>query len=460
MFVKQLSIYGFKCFGKAVLDLQHPGRQSDGPLELPNVNLVLGDNGGGKSSVLRAVAIAILAPALLESGFVPYRLVRRSNGGPRIENSLLKVDCDLDPEDLIKSSTRIDTPSSTHSIELLARIDRRDRGSLDRLHLEKVPSSPLERLIFDDYSHAFFVVGYGATRRTETGDFIESSARRSRGMRYQRVAGLFEDHVTLRPLQAWLERTSRKTEAIKKISEILPDQLRFDGKIDDGENQYLFTFEDRVTPFTALSDGHRAFIGWVGDLIGHLCDVTPPTVAIDKVSGIVLIDEIDLHLHPAWQRTVVSTLSAAFPRLQFVMTSHSPLIANALRKENIFVTATEEDGTATIKQIGENVFGRGVNQLLLSSYFGLQSTLPPELESASRTLFAEAAEGDTSAALGFLEQLSAPTRTSNDVVPRVAQALERTRLESPAKAKRMRPKRAAKAKRKRTRPATKGRRVR
>jgi hypothetical protein len=415
LYAKSLSIYGFRCFGKAVLDLQYPGRQIDTMLEMPNVNLIVGDNGGGKSSVLRAIAIAALAPALLESGFVPYRLVRR----PDAPNALLKVVCELDSIEL-KDSAR-----TSKTIELMARIDRRDRGSLDRLSLDKTPSSPIEKLIFDDYSPAFFIVGYGATRRTETGDFSESSHRRSRGLRYQRIAGLFEDHVALRPLESWLRKLDgyRKREALAKFAAVMPSQLRFDGVFDEDEQQFDFEFDGRQTPFNALSDGYKAFLSWTGDLIGHLCNVAPPDRPIDSISGIVLIDEIDLHLHPAWQRTIVPSLAAAFPKLQFVMTTHSPLIANTMRKENIFVTETAEDGTATIKQIEENVHGRGADQLLLSSYFGLQSTLPPGLYETSKTLFTKAAEGDANAALAFLAQLSAPPRSAQEVDPAIARAL-------------------------------------
>jgi hypothetical protein len=328
---------------------------------------VLGDNGGGKSSVLRGMAIAALAPALLESGFVPYRLVRR----PDAKAAFLKLIGELDRTDLR------DVPADAETeLELIARIERRERGSLDRLHLDHTPTSPVEKLIFDDSSPAFFVVGYGATRRTETGEFSESSARRSRGLRYQRVASLFEDHVTLRPMQAWLPKVrdeTRRKEAIGMIASILPEQLGFEGEFDEDEGQYVFAFEGHPTPFAVLSDGYKAFVGWVGDLIGSLCDVAPPGVPLSQISGVVLIDEIDLHLHPSWQRTVVTTLSTAFPRLQFIMTSHSPLVANTVRKENIFLTDTASDGSATIKQIDEHVYGRTADQLLLSSYFGLQN---------------------------------------------------------------------------------------
>jgi hypothetical protein len=408
LYAKSLHIYGFRCFGKAELKLQFPGRTGRGVSEIKNVNLILGDNGGGKSSVLRALAIAILAPALLESGFVPYRLVRRPKPDqPPVELALLKVEAVPD-----KSEAPLHIPRRK-KFELLARIEPRPRGSLDRLHLESTPGSPIADLIYDDYSPAFFVVGYGATRRVETGDFSESSARRSRGLRYQRVAGLFEDHVALRPLQAWLPKlrskdASRFDEAIALIASVLPGNIRFSGKIDD-ESQYIFDFGEVPTPFSALSDGYKAFIGWVGDLVAHLSDVVPPDAKMNDVPGIVLVDEIDLHLHPAWQRLVVPTLSKAFPKIQFVFTSHSPLVSSTVRRENVFVTDTAADGTATIGQLEEFVYGRSAEQLLLSSYFGLQTTRPESFQDESQALFEEAASGNSTAALAYLKHLNALT---------------------------------------------------
>jgi len=397
VYAKSLSIYGFRIFGKAELELQYPGRRKKGASPLPNVNLVLGDNGGGKSSVLRALAIAILAPVLLESGFVPYRLVRRPHG----RDALLKVKAILD------GGEQDAAPVKEHL--MLARIDRRDRGSRDRLHLDSTPDNPILQRIFDDFSPAFFMVGYGATRRVETGDFSESSARRSRGLRYQRVAGLFEDHVSLRPLQAWMPKVKdgrRRQEIERVINQVLPPSVRFTGRLDEEEDQYLFDFEGIETPLNALSDGYKAFIGMAGDLLSHLNDVCPPDLPLTKQSGIVLVDEIDLHLHPSWQRTIVPTLAAAFPRIQFIMTSHSPLVVGTVHRENIFITDLDGDGVATIKQIEEKVFGRGAEQLLLSSYFGLTTTRAEAFVDEAQDLFRKAADGDADAALAYLERLT------------------------------------------------------
>ena len=76
--------------------------------------------------------------------------------------------------------------------------------------------------------------------------------------------------------------------------------------------------------FPNLSDGYRAFIGWVADMLFHVYYGCPPGKKLADLCGIVMVDEIDLHLHPRWQMKVISTVARAFPRMQFIFTSHSP----------------------------------------------------------------------------------------------------------------------------------------
>ncbi|UWU56902.1 AAA family ATPase [Stenotrophomonas maltophilia] len=404
MYAKNLKIYGFKCFGKAELNLQYPSSRR-GTLRLKNVNVILGDNGGGKSSILRALAIAILAPILNESGFVPYRLVRRSPQQDYGASALVKVE---------GSATGFDRPTNMAGTrkkwELLARLERVGDGNRDRLHLEHTPYSPFVELLFDDTSPAYFVVGYGATRRVETGDFSESSARRSRGLRYRRIAGLFEDHVTLRPLRSWffeLQRRQRKRfpEAVDLINKVLPQAVVLTGDFDIEDGEPIFLFNGNPTPFSALSDGYKSFIGWIVDLVGHLVDVAPDDTSIDRIPGIVLVDEIDLHLHPEWQRSVIPTIANAFPRIQFIFTTHSPLVAATVESDNVYVTELGDDGSTGVRQPSERLFGRGPEDILLSSYFGLESTRPDALVEERDLLFLQAAKGDARAALRYVDQL-------------------------------------------------------
>lgn len=420
MYAKSIAMYGFKCFGKAEVDLLYPGRAEVTPLQHPNVNLILGDNGGGKSSVLRAIAIAALAPALINAGFVAYRLVRRGRDGESVTDSLLKLKAVLDP-----SERRSEAPgksgkprgTAARPKEFLARLKANPRSSIDQLTLESTPDNPISELIYDDFSPAFFVVGYGATRRVESGHFNSGSEDRRRGRRYQRVASLFEDHVALRPLQTWFPMLdeARKREVIELLTRALPDGIRFEGAMEGDD--YVFQFDGIPTPFPALSDGFKAFLGWIGDLLGHMTSVSRDR-PLSELSGIVLVDEIDLHLHPSWQRDVVARLAKAFPRFQFVFTSHSPLIASSVQSTNVVVTGVGSDGTPTLDRLQESLYGRSVEAVLMSPYFGLDSARPSTSREATLALAAKVTEtpgGDVDAAEAFLRQLAEPVEALRSV---------------------------------------------
>lgn len=84
-----------------------------------------------------------------------------------------------------------------------------------------------------------------------------------------------------------------------------------------------------------LSHGYQSTIAWIADLIGHILWEAKPAddMAPEEMEGLVLIDEIDLHLHPSWQRMLIPALKQTFPRLQFIVTTHSPLTLVGLRPD-------------------------------------------------------------------------------------------------------------------------------
>ena len=109
--------------------------------------------------------------------------------------------------------------------------------------------------------------------------------------------------------------------------------------------------------FNQLSDGYRNLIGMVAD-IAYRCIKLNPHLGINVIKetpGIVLIDELDLHLHPNWQRRVVSDLKMTFPKIQFIATTHSPFIVQSLKKEELVILDEEiiKDGDPFRKSIEE-----------------------------------------------------------------------------------------------------------
>ncbi|MCX4165325.1 MULTISPECIES: AAA family ATPase [Paraburkholderia] len=93
------------------------------------------------------------------------------------------------------------------------------------------------------------------------------------------------------------------------------------------------------TPFRNLSDGQRVAVALVADIARRMCLLNPHLgLAVTKETpGVVLIDELDVHMHPKWQRLLTKGLSAAFPRVQFIAASHSPQVLGELQPEQILL---------------------------------------------------------------------------------------------------------------------------
>ena len=119
-------------------------------------------------------------------------------------------------------------------------------------------------------------------------------------------------------------------------------------------------------PGEILSDGIRNMIGMVADIAFRATKLNPHlgSMASEKTTGIVLVDEIDMHLHPSWQQVVLQSLRLAFPRVQFIVTTHSPQVASTVPDESIRILTAEgvkaaPPGTegAESNRVLERVFG-------------------------------------------------------------------------------------------------------
>ena len=385
MYIKKLTIRNFRCFEETELEPTYPGRRASKnrpvPARLKNVNLLLGGNGTGKSSVFRALALSVLAPVIRDSGFNADYSVHRKSGengssspvnGLKLESAEVKAFLELHEAD-----SEV-TPHGSGSREIapgvIGQVIIQRKGDRDSIVSAAHTNAPRWDRIFYNDTPAFFLVGYGSGRRTERPEGYSES---SRAPRYQRVATLFEEHVGLVPFNyGYLQLKDRGhlEEARNLLNALLSEGVFLTDRV-DGQNQLLFESKGVLLPFSALSDGYRAFGGWVWDLLLQMSRVMQASGLEQKfadIRGVVIIDEIDLFLHPEWQRTVIEQVAGTFPLLQFFFSSHSPLVAGTLHPENIFVL---EDGK--VSQYQESIYGLTANQVLTSSYFGLRSTRAP-----------------------------------------------------------------------------------
>jgi len=162
-------------------------------------------------------------------------------------------------------------------------------------------------------------------------------------------------------------------EAVRNaIVEMIPEAKRVWWNFEWDQIFIETTIQDKTqhTPFHLLSDGYRNMIGMVADIAYRMATLNPQLEAdvIKQTEGIVLIDEIDLHLHPKWQREVVGRLLNTFPKVQFVASSHSPFIIQSLYgREDCLLWDLEKAAPLTIESksiedIAENQQGVEIPQ--------------------------------------------------------------------------------------------------
>lgn len=123
----------------------------------------------------------------------------------------------------------------------------------------------------------------------------------------------------------------------------------------------LLDVADRgLQSFSVLSDGQRNLVAMIGDIAWKAAQLNPHlgTNVLKRTPGIVLIDEIDLHLHPEWQRSAVETLRTLFPEIQFITTTHSPFVVQAAREGEVIVL--EGQPVPQTENLGIETISRGL----------------------------------------------------------------------------------------------------
>ena len=163
------------------------------------------------------------------------------------------------------------------------------------------------------------------------------------------------------------------------------------------ETQELLYFEEDLQGnkiekgviYEHLSSGLRSLIAMLGDMMLRMFEQQPKIVDPAELGGIVLIDEIDIHLHPKWQKKVPEILSNNFPRIQFIVTTHSPIpLLGAPKKSRIYVVRRSIKDGISIERMDNKVMFSEIlpNAILTSPIFGLEDITPVSKDKKRQTI--------------------------------------------------------------------------
>ncbi len=234
--------------------------------------------------------------------------------------------------------------------------------------------------------------GYGAVRRLGDTSLGES-------LKVENSISLFSEGVSLINAEEWLLQTDyarRYAESEELIG--VQSSSQFDQIVDVLKNILVDIDDIRIrfiddipphprvefkTPYgwvhiNDLGLGYRTAIAWMVDLAVRMFRRYPNSPDPLAEPAIVLVDEIDLHLHPRWQRSIMSFLSDRFPNTQFIVTAHSPLVVQAAQNANIVLLRRE--GDRVIIDNDPDIASNWRVDQILTSVFELASDRPPHIE--------------------------------------------------------------------------------
>ncbi len=319
-------------------------------------NLILGENGVGKTTLMQALAVMRPIPAFDEAAIKDST----DAGNPTLSKAELSTH---ENDEIVRFIRRNGNVTATMAAVLVTdsgvtlEVGVEASGTTKELRDVQFSAAPHELK-----SEGPLVIGYGAGRHVGHRNLAAVASRDA-------TASLFSDAIDLYDAEEIIEKLDHAAKSdplgpqgqdalrlkalTTVVASLLPDLTpegieirgpRIAGREPDQCGIHVRT-PSGVTPLTDLSLGYQAMFAWTVDLAWRLFDAFPQSSEPLRESAIVLIDEVDLHLHPRWQRKLRRHLLDHFPKVQFIATTHSPVTAQETLSEGGTVAVVRWTGS-------------------------------------------------------------------------------------------------------------------
>lgn len=396
MYIKRVVLENLRGFQHLDFDFERPGNGYAG------WDVVTGDNGAGKTAFLKAIALALV-------GTDTARALQPSLQGwirREVNEAVVAVEIVPGEEDKFSQGRRPEHPFWS---ELKLSADPGPEVTLTVGNQYKAKGKGPKHGPWTENPTGWYSVGYGPFRRLYAAS-PEAQRLMVGASRVARFATMFREDATLGECEIWLkdlhvkklEKREKEATILENVLKLLNDDFLRNGlRIEkvDSEGLWLRDASDIVLPLADMSEGYRAALALLVDIVRHIVNVFGPADLVQEKqgclvvphNGVVLIDEIDSHLHPEWQRQISFWLKERFPNIQFIVTTHSAIICQAA-DENMIYHLPPPGSKSKPNQIKAEEYWKIVRSkpdvIYLSQAFDMQFTRSP-LAVRSRKRFAE-----------------------------------------------------------------------
>lgn len=370
MKLKRLILKNFRCFECLDIDFHE------------KITIIVGNNGTGKTSIMEGAAIAI---GTMFSSYDGLKGLKINKTDAHLKSYMLGSMEDIQPQYPVEVLAEGDNHGEVLEWKRSLQGEKGATTSRGARALIDVTKGYQDRLRIGDETLILPILAYYSTRRlwnyqkeknvddtrmnTRTNGYVDSmdgtsDLRMMMGwfkkmtiLKYQRQEqGIMEPIPELEAVFGAMEECYRRISGCSEVKvqyNMNTNELDLHYRGKDGLRMRI--------PLSQMSDGYKSTISLIADIAYRMAVLNPQLFgdAIRETDGIVLIDEIDLHLHPAWQHRILGDLQEIFPKVQFIVTTHAPAVIGCAKSENLAILEDDE-----IVGVDAQIYGNDANSIL------------------------------------------------------------------------------------------------
>ena len=370
MKINRVKLFNYRCFKELELELND------------SFTILVGNNGSGKSTILDGISLGLASYFVGMKGDSPKGIDKTD---VRFETYEIGSRLERQPQ----YPARIDCCGEFCGKKIeWSRSKNTENGTTtygDTAELTEIAKALANGVKTGDTTVELPVLAYYSTARLwEKKKEKRESAKLDLNSRFTGYLDCLDSMNNEKLMRKWLEQMTyielQRGEEVPELSAVKrailacfntsdntremgkADRCTFDVKSGEIEITYMLpNGKKEIHPLSEMSDGYRNMLSMVADIAYRMALLNPQLLdkVTEKTSGVVLIDEIDLHLHPAWQRHIVGALKKIFPKVQFIVSTHAPSVISSVPQDEIVILENHQ-----VRKAEMPTYGKDANSIL------------------------------------------------------------------------------------------------